>query len=101
MVKSNDLDDALNVLACEIDKRPEGAPSFFDLQPSIRAARRERDVLRIDFDPAATTAVHQLVEAERRCCADIGWDLRQSPSLTLTIRATPAQLDIFEHFLTA
>jgi hypothetical protein len=100
-MNTDELDDVLNVLACQYDKRPKGAPSFFDLQPSIQATRREGHVLRIDFDPAATLAVHQLVEAERLCCADIGWDLQQSPSLTLTIRASPAQLDVFDQFLTA
>jgi hypothetical protein len=99
-MQADERDDALNVLACEIDKRPQDAPSFFDLQPSIRAVRREGESLRVDFDPTEAAAVQQLVEAERRCCADIGWDLQQSPSLTLTIRATPAQLDIFEQFLT-
>ena len=100
-MKADELDTALDVLACEYDKRPKGAPSFFDLQPSIQAARREGDVLRIDFDPAAMLDVRQLVEAERLCCADIGWELQQSPSLTLTIRASPAQLAIFEQVLTA
>jgi hypothetical protein len=98
-MNADEIDDALNVLACEIDKRPKGAPSFFDLQHSIRAVRRERDGLRIDFDPAEAGAVRQLVEAERRCCPEIGWDLQQTPSLTLVIRATPAQLDVFEQFI--
>ncbi|MGD9894236.1 MAG: hypothetical protein AB7R89_20915 [Dehalococcoidia bacterium] len=99
-MKADERDDALNILACEIDKRPKGAPSFFDLQPSIQAVHRDKEGLRIDFDPAAAPAVQQLVEAERLCCADIGWSLRQSPALTLTIRAPPAQLDIFVQFLT-
>jgi hypothetical protein len=99
-MNTDELDDALNVLACEHDRRPKGAPSFFDLQSSIRAVRREEERLRVDFDPAEAAAVQQLVEAERLCCADIGWDLQQSPALTLTIRASPAQLDIFEQFLT-
>jgi hypothetical protein len=98
---TDELDDALSVLACEYDKRPKGAPSFFDLQPNIRSVHREEESLRVDFDPAAAPAVQQLVEAERLCCADIGWDLRQSPSLTLEIRATTAQLDVFEQFLIA
>jgi hypothetical protein len=98
-MKADEIDDALNVLVCEIDKRPKGAPSFFDLQPNIRTVRREVGSITVDFDPTVAAAVQQLVEAERLCCADIGWDLHQSPSLTLTIRATPAQLTIFEQFL--
>jgi hypothetical protein len=101
MVNRDKLGDALDVLACEIDKRPDGAPSFFDLRASIQAVRREGESLRVDFDPTETAAVQRLVEAERLCCPDIGWDLQPSPSLTLTIRATPAQLAIVEQFLTA
>lgn len=100
-MNTDQIDDALNVLACDIEMRPKDAPSFFDLQHSIRAVRREGDGLRVEFDPAEAAAVRQLVEAERRCCAEIGWDLQQSPSLTLVIRATPAQLDVFEQFIQA
>jgi hypothetical protein len=98
-METDELDDALNVLACEFDKRPKGAPSFFDLRYSILRSHRESEVLRIEFDPAESGAVAHLVEAERLCCAGIGWDLQQSPALVLSIRATPAQLDVFEQML--
>ena len=95
------LDEALDVLACDYQARPRDAPSFFDLQSGIRSLRRDDASLRVAFDPAARDAVRQLVEAERLCCAEIGWELHDEPELILRITATPAQLDIFERFLSS
>ncbi|MGH2588316.1 MAG: hypothetical protein ACRDJE_25630 [Dehalococcoidia bacterium] len=89
----------LAVLACELDKRPKGAPSFSDLEAAIREVRRESGSLVVDFDPAESERVAALVDAERQCCPDIGWELQRSPALRLRISATPAQLDVFEGFL--
>jgi hypothetical protein len=95
------LDEAdLDTLSCEIAKRPTGAPSLEDIAPAIRAHRREGDALVVEFDGAAADTVAEVVAAERLCCAEIGWDLQRDPALQLRIRATPAQLDIFEQFLT-
>ena len=91
--------DELEVLACEYEKRPKDAPSFFDLEGAVRAVRREDGALVIDFDPAEAERVAALVDAERQCCATIGWELQRSPLLRLRISASPAQLDVFEGFL--
>ena len=92
--------DTLDILACEYEKRPKGAPSFFDLQPAVRGAHRADASLAVAFDPAAAAAVTELVAAERLCCPGIGWELTQGPVVRLRIQATPAQLDVFEQFLT-
>lgn len=92
-------DDALDVLACAFDKRPKGAPSFDDLQHAVRAVRRDHGALVVVYDPSVAAAVEQLAEAERQCCPTIGFDLTHTSAPTLYIRATPAQLDIFEAFL--
>jgi len=89
----------LAVLACELDKRPKEAPSFSDLEAAIREVRREGGSLVIGFDPAESERVAALVDAERQCCPDIGWELQCSPALRLRISATPAQLDVFAGFL--
>jgi hypothetical protein len=81
-----------DTLACEIGLRPAGAPTFGDVADAVRGVCREKGVLVVDFDPAASAAVTALVEAERRCCAGIGWDLSGSPP-RLRITATPNQLD--------
>ncbi len=94
-------DDALDVLACEYERRPKGAPSFFDLQGAIRQVQREDDALVVDFDTHEAARVEQLVAAERLCCPGIGWELEQTPAPRLRIRAAPAQLAVFEQFLTS
>lgn len=94
-------DDTLDVLACEYTKRPKGAPSFDDLQGAIRTVRREDGALSVEFDPARAGAVEELAAAERLCCPTIGFDVSHTPAPTLRITATPAQLDIFEQFLTS
>ena len=94
-------DDTLDVLACAYEQRPKGAPSFFDLQPAIRRVQREEDALVVEFDPATGAAVEELAAAERRCCPTIGFDVNHAPAPTLRITATPAQLTIFDQFLTS
>ena len=89
-----------DALACEYEKRPRGAPSFFDLQPAIRGVHRAANALLVEFDPAQHAAVHELVAAERLCCPTIGWDLSLAPTLQLRISAPPGQLEVFEQFLT-
>lgn len=91
--------DALDVLACEYQKRPRGAPSFFDLQHAVRSVRREAGALIVEFEPGAGSAVEELAAAERLCCSTIAFDVAHAPTLTLRIGAAPAQLEIFEQFL--
>jgi hypothetical protein len=93
-------DDTLDELAREYDKRPKGAPSFFDLQTAIRRVRREDGALVVDFDLATGAAVEELAAAERRCCPTIGFAVTHTPAPTLRITATAAELDIFQHFRT-
>src|SRR3712207_15904 len=50
---ARDHAEALDILACDYQMRPKGAPSFFDLEGSVRGVRREDGALVIDFDPAA------------------------------------------------
>jgi hypothetical protein len=99
---AGDYDPALlEVLACEIGARPKGAPSFDDVAGAVRAVRRETGALIVEFDPAAAERVEALVEAERLCCAEIGWHLeRVAPAeggpagtVRLRIEASAARLD--------
>ena len=94
-------DDTLDVLACEFTKRPKGAPSFSHLQGAVRTVQREDGALTVAFDPATGGAVEELAAAERLCCPTIGFDVSHTPAPTLRITATPAQLDIFQQFLTS
>ena len=96
---SQDHAEALDILVCDYQLRPKGAPSFFDLDGSARGVRREDGALLIDFDPAAADQVAALVDAERQCCTSIGWELQTVPALRLRISAAAPQLDVFEGFL--
>ena len=96
-------DDVLDVLACDFGARPAEAPGLPDVLGSVRAVHREGETLVVAFDPADGERVHQVVEAERVCCAEISWDLtpgRAGEPLVLRIGATADQLDLFENFLT-
>ena len=92
-------DDALDVLACEWQKRPRGAPSFDDLALLLRAVERAGDTLVLRYAPGALAQVEALAAAERLCCSAIGFSVEPEPAPTLRIRATAAQLDIFEVML--
>jgi hypothetical protein len=96
VTRLDESDDALAVLACEIDKRPAGAPAFTDLLPFVRRRTRETGWLIIGFDPEAAATVSAFVDAERRCCAGIGWEVGQADLITVRITAAPSQLDVLE-----
>lgn len=93
------LPDDDDVLICEHEKRPRGAPSFLDLHDAITAVVAEDGALRVEFDPARRADVEQLAAAERLCCPTIGFDLSPPPALTLRIRATPGRLATLEQMV--
>jgi hypothetical protein len=88
--------DTLDVLACEIAKRPKDAPTDHEVFGAVRRMTRMGDTLELSFDPEAAPTVVAFAEAERLCCAGIGWDVEDGPETVLRITATPAQLDLFE-----
>lgn len=93
--------EGLKTLACEWEKRPKEAPSFFDLLGSRRGVRREGPALVVEYDSAAADAVEALMEAERLCCPHIGWELERGPALRLRVSASEAQLEVMEQCLSA
>ena len=85
--------ELLDVLECELEARPRGAPGVAELLSAVQGVQREPEALVIAFAPAALADVAAFVEAEQRCCAGIGWQLEQEPTPRLRISARPAQLD--------
>ena len=85
--------DVIDVLACDLGKRPPLAPGPEVLTRAVRSVTREPAALVVVFDPAALADVQRFAEAERLCCADIGWEIEAGPEPRLRISATPAQLD--------
>jgi hypothetical protein len=93
--------EILETLVCEWGQRPVGAPTTADVRPALRGLQREDGALVVEFDPSAAVVVAGFVEAERRCCSTIGWELQTSPDVQLRLTATPAQLDALEQMFTA
>ncbi len=93
-------DEDLDVLACDFQARPRGAPTVFDVLSGVRQVRRTACTLTVDFAPDAAETVTAYVEAEHLCCADIRWELERGPVLRLHIGAKPGQLDILEQMYT-
>ena len=85
-------EDLLDVVACEIDRRP-AAPVFADLKPHVVGFSREPEVLTISFAPEARETLEAFAEAERQCCAGIGWFVSDGPQVSLRIEAGPDALD--------
>jgi hypothetical protein len=92
-------EDTDDVLVCEYEKRPRGAPSFFDLHDAIRQVGFEGDTLRVDFAPDYRQKVEQLAAAERLCCPTIDFDLSSPPAVTVWMRGTPGQLATLQQML--
>lgn len=94
-------DASLAVLACDIRARPPDAPTLIDVLPAVLQVDRSADRITVSFAPEAAELVTAFVEAERRCCTEIRWDLSRDPSLRLSIDAQPAQLDVIETMFTS
>lgn len=91
----------LDVLACEIEARPKGAPGIADVAVGVLSVERERETLLVSFDPAMTAAIEAFVAAEQRCCASLSWRLDTSGGATrLSVVAQPQQIDLLEQLFT-
>src|SRR5688572_28775866 len=90
------MEETLDVLACEIGRRPREAPDFAEIAQSVRRTQRESEALIVEFDPSAVERVAAFVAAERLCCAGIGWELEGTPAVRLRIAAAAGQLDVLQ-----
>ena len=88
-------EDLLDVVGCEIGKRPANAPTLDDLGQHVLGVQRESGSITVRFAPEALATLEAFVEAERECCADIGWTVSEGPDVALRIEARPAQLEAF------
>jgi hypothetical protein len=86
----------LDTLVCEPASRPQGAPTIGEIVPAVRSAHRDERQLTVAFDRSAADLIGAVVEAERRCCSTITWELETAPEPVLRITATPGQLDVLE-----
>lgn len=88
--------EAVEVLGCDLGHRPTGAPTIEDIVGSVTSLHRDGDSLVVEFDPAASEKIRAVVEAERRCCSTIGWQLETDHRSQLRITARPPQLETLE-----
>jgi hypothetical protein len=91
----------LDTLACEIGRRPAGAPSIGAILPAVRSVHRDELQVTVTFDRGATDLVRAVVDAERQCCAGIVWDLEIGEAPVLRMGAAPEQLDVLQAMFAA
>ena len=90
--------NGLDVLGCEIELRPRGAPGIEKIAKAIMTVERDGPrALAVEFDAGAARDVEAFVAAERRCCSTLSWAVEQTDGVTrLTIGAEPPQIDLLE-----
>lgn len=89
-------DEIIELLDCDIGSRPAAAPGVDQLTPHVRRVSRTSGALLIEFDQQSAQTLEAFVEAERLCCAGIGWDIQRGPGLRLRITAVDDQLNAIE-----
>ena len=93
--------ELLEALSCEIGARPAAAPHFGDVAPALRGVKREVGALLVDYDARVADTLAAVVDAERLCCAELGWFVeRPDPTTEVTqavvrlrVEGTQEQLD--------
>lgn len=95
-MKSAAREDPLEVIGCEIARRPAEAPALYDLAPLALRSTRSPGALIVEFPAAALATVEAFAAAERQCCASIGWTVESDPVVTLRITTNDAALDAIE-----
>jgi hypothetical protein len=88
--------EIIQILDCDLGARPQGAPGIDALLPYVRGARRMSGTVLVEFDESAAQILEAFAEAERLCCAGIGWEIDRTAGLRLRISATDAQLTAIE-----
>ena len=89
-------DEIIEVLDCDLDVRPKAAPGIDALATHVRGVTRTAQAVLVEFDPQAGETLAAFVEAERLCCAGIGWDIERDAGLRLRIKADEVQLAAIE-----
>ena len=89
-------DEIIEILDCDLGVRPEAAPGIDALLPHVLGVSRTPVALLVEFDTQARTTLEAFVEAERLCCAGIGWTIERDGGLRLRITALEAQIAAIE-----
>ncbi|MEX2158517.1 MAG: hypothetical protein WEB04_03865 [Dehalococcoidia bacterium] len=94
--------DVLDVLACEFELRPLGAPGIDAVAKAALNVKRDGErKLAVSFDPSAQRVVEAFAAAERDCCSTLSWTVEtQNGTLRLIVGAQPQQIDVLEAMFT-
>jgi hypothetical protein len=87
----------IEVLGCDLSVRPAGAPTIEALAAFVQGVQRDAGSVTVRFAPEARDTLAAFVEAERRCCAGLGWHMGEGPDVTLRIDAGASALDFLNH----
>ena len=98
MTRSFELGELIDLVACDLEARPKGAPGFDALAPYVLRVARAPAELTIAFAQEAVAEVEAFAAAERLCCSTLGFEVERDP-LVLTITAAPAQLDAMQQLI--
>lgn len=93
-------EDILQVIGCELDKRPP-APGIDDLAPLVANVIRSSSELTVEFPAHVRETVEAFAAAERHCCANIGWQVDAGSVVTLRIAADELTLDAISQMFPA
>jgi hypothetical protein len=85
-------EDTLQVLACEIERRPS-APTVSELVPLVLGVARSDQEIAVSFPTHAVELVEAFAAAERICCAGIRWQVETGSNVLLRIGANELALD--------
>lgn len=85
--------EILEVLSCDIQSRPAGAPGIDELAAVFRSRSVRGGRFRAEFAPEARAIVVAFASAERICCSELNWLVSGDDTTTiLTIEGSPEQV---------
>ena len=88
--------EIIEILDCDLGVRPQAAPGIDAILPHVLRASRTPGALLVELDLQAERMLESFVEAERLCCAGIGWEIERDTALRLRITAADTQIDAIE-----
>jgi hypothetical protein len=93
----NEALDPLEVLACEIELRPQGAPGVDEIARLVLDTKRRDGELILTFEASSAASVEAFAAAERQCCSTLSWEIRSvRDEVELSIRGSPEQTRLLE-----
>ena len=97
-MKALSREDLLEVVGCEIERRPD-APGIDQIAAVLLRFERDGDALNVTFPAGAREDVEAFAAAERQCCGGIDWAVSSGARVNLRINGSRAAIDVIEALL--